>query len=146
MTVLLVLAFAGHLGGVVDSAACYALRVDPWSGPPFPWHVPAIIRLSIDSTHPGGGALAPDLRAAGARRDKPMPGFPKWERKVAGPGADSVVLTWSDGFTGIQVRALVARDIFRGRAQSFTDVIGEPRATASVTGLRTGCPASLAGS
>jgi hypothetical protein len=145
MAVLLVLVLAGHLGSLADSATCYALRVDPWSGPPFPWHVPPIIRLSIDSTHPGRGALAPDLSTAGARRDKPMPGFPKWERNVAGAGADSVVLTWSDGFTGIRVHALVASDIFRGRAQSFTDVMGEPRATASVIGLRTRCPASLAG-
>ena len=142
---LLTFVLSRQLGGSADSATCYALRTDPWSGAPFPWHVPEIVRLSVDTTHPGHGALAPDLDPGGARRDGPMRGFPNWERVASQAGADSIVLTWSDGFTGIRLRALIGHDVFRGHAQSFTDVVGAPRAAAAVTGFRTRCPASLAG-
>ena len=145
VSAFLVFALSALLGGSTDSATCYALRTDPWSGAPFPWHVPGIVRLSIDTTQPGRGALAPDLDRAGARRDGPMPGFPKWERVASQGSADSIVMSWSDGFTGIRLRALIGHDVLRGRAQSFTDVVGAPRATAAVTGFRTRCPASLAG-
>ena len=145
MSGLLIFALSGLLGSSADSAICYALRTEPWSGAPFPWHVPGIVRLSVDTTRPGRGALAPDLEPAGARRASPMPGFPKWERVSSQAEADSIVFTWSDGYTGIQMRALIGHDVLRGRAQSHTDVMDAPRATAAVTGFRTRCPASLAG-
>ena len=144
MTGLLIFALSGLLGGPADSATCYALSAEPWSGAAFPWSVPAIVRLSVDTAHLGRGALAPDLDPAGGRRASPMRGFPKWERVASQPGADSIVLTWLDGYTGIHLRALAGNGVLRGRAESFTDVMGAPRATASVTGFRTRCPASLA--
>lgn len=147
MTVALILALVARLGSSADTAICYALRTEPWRGSSFSWRVPAVVRLGADTARSGGGALAPDLESLGARRALPMRGYPKWERMANRAGVDSIVLTWSDGYTGIRLRAAVSGETLRGEAESFTDVVGwgAPHAKASVTGRRMACPAALAG-
>jgi hypothetical protein len=147
MTVALILALVARLGGSADSATCYALHTEPWGWPSFSWRVPAVVRLGVDTARPGGGRLTPDLESLGARRAPPMRGYPKWERVANGAGVDSVVLTWSDGYTGVRLRAAVSSETLYGEAESFTDVVGwgAPHAKAAVTGRRMACRAARAG-
>ena len=143
MVLGVILLLAARLDVADSGAVCYALRVEPWSLPGYATlRLPDTVRLSRGPTA-HGGALRPELGrgAVFGGQGRPFPGTPNWRRA----GADSLTLRWSDGFTGVVLRARVRGDSLSGRAETFTDVRGSPQASAAVSGGRAACPGARAG-
>lgn len=123
---------------------CFVLRVGEWShaftsGMPGAHAAPAVIRLdSLPVTFPLPGAmrtLRPQIAAIAASR---RPWDPGWRLT----SADSVQLSWSTGFVGLQVDLAVRADTLSGWALARHDAVRiSPRAP--VTGWRVPCPPSL---
>jgi hypothetical protein len=120
-------------------AGCYALDLGRWSPPlgrdSIFYAVPRRIVLDTAPTDRGRGwRVSPNIRYPNARV---FPGTPRWEVR-----ADTVVLTWSNGFTPTIVKLLPRGTLLAGDAVALTDVhfTGEPpRPRAPVTIRRQEC-------
>jgi hypothetical protein len=55
-------------------------------------------------------------------------------------GADSLVVLWSSGFSGVEMRFGMAADTLLGYAEVFSDVPGTPRPRTTVTASPFECP------
>lgn len=54
-------------------------------------------------------------------------------------GADTVHLSWSTGFYGLQAALIARGDTLQGRAYSHSDVLSEPGQIAPITAVRVAC-------
>lgn len=122
---------------------CYDLEIGSWSRPvggdSLYYSPPGRIRL--DSLPAEGHFSDPT-----GYRVHPAPGSPpsihdhvSWKPT----GADSIVISWSTGFSGLQARMIREESLLRGQASTFTDVIPfEPR-TADVIARPVPCDAPM---
>lgn len=116
---------------------CYSVQVAEWSpglGSESRYHrLPSSIVLDTVRRGPGR-ILSPDIAYPGGSR---FPTTPRWEAN-----GDTLVLTWSNGFTPTIVR-LVAKDTeLMGDAVALTDVhhpIEPPRPRAKVVARKQAC-------
>ena len=117
---------------------CYALTVGPWSRPlrdSTHYVVPSRVHLDTARAERGPGwKLTPNIQYLGGSS---MRGFPSWSA-----GGDSVVLTWTNGFTPTVVTLHVRDSLLVGDAVALTDAryVGEPpRPRAPVSAVRRPC-------
>jgi len=132
---------AMSLGSV---AGCYALTLGPWS-PPTPSGSanrdpePAVFWLDTSRAFVGGGMYRvrsnSELLASQGRNFPPA-----WRLRKP----DSLIMSWSTGFTGVDYAFGVRGDSLIGTARAFTDVMSRPRPSASAVAIRVTCPPDLA--
>jgi hypothetical protein len=119
---------------------CFDVRLGKWSGS-FPSGAPADHQppssIRLDSAH-----LAERYRDSSYRRLEPNieafgnRGFaPAW-RITRG---DSLLLSWSNGFSGVVIVAAIGRDSLVGMGEAFTDYIGPKQPTVPVVLVRRPC-------
>lgn len=119
-------------------AGCYELSLGTWSRPlgvNAAYHkLPLTMRLDTVGAARGGWVLRPDIAYPSGNR---FPGTPRWTAT-----ADSVVLTWSNGFQSTLVRAarrhsgdLIGVAIVGSDANEF----GNDLPRAAVVARRTAC-------
>ena len=96
--------------------------------------VPRRLVLDTAVAARGGWRLMPNIQYP---NDRPFPGLPRWEVR-----GDSVVLSWSNGFTPTIIALRTRGTVLTGEAVALSDAhfIGEPpRPRASVTMRRQPC-------
>ena len=99
---------------------CYSLEVNPWELPLSPYQrPPERIQLSDEI---GKGPLARWRHVA-----RPVIPYGDtlrafWERV----GSDSVRVTWTDGFSSVQLDLQIGADSLHGTVSVFTDKLGAP--------------------
>ena len=130
---------------VARIAGCYAVELGPWSGSfpsgsPASHQPPPTIRLDTAqfveryASRVQHRQLAPPITVAGRQRVS----LGRW--RVAG---DTLVMSWSDGFSGVSLSLGLRPDSLRGGARAFYDVIGPVQPTAPVLLRRVVCPLGL---
>jgi hypothetical protein len=125
-------------------AGCYDLQLGPWLPAGAPTHGDSLglappPRVQLDTVASSEGREGSNSLVL-----RPAPGslpsihrFAYWSLL----GADSVVLSWSTGFYGLNARLAVGSDVLRGNAASHSDLIGEPGQSAEMTATRVSCRA-----
>lgn len=151
-----VLPVQGWLSASQEEAAtgCYAVRTAVWSRPltsgeRFLHAPPDTFRLyAVRGRDREGGGYAFEIGQTLVRPRKPRPPWLKtedlpsasWRRN----GADSVVVTWTNGFTGARLAWAEHGDSLTGRASWISDALGpEPHPSASVVVAPVPCPPHL---
>ncbi|MGH7476121.1 MAG: serine hydrolase [Longimicrobiales bacterium] len=129
------------------AVGCHVLELGSWApsfaearpGDTETMHVvPDTVRLFDRAGTHAAEAPNPLLRPRNSKESVPFR-HAYW-RPVA---ADSITLVWSTGFVGTAVELKREGDVWRGRANSFTDVMdGRPRPSAPATLRRIACSAA----
>lgn len=118
---------------------CYTLEIGSWAPAVHPGNAryqtpPELIRLSEEA---GKGMFAQGrflVRPVIPHGFKPS-AF--WQRR----GSDSLRITWTNGFAGVQLHLQIEADSLHGTARTFTDVPGgPPPPQADVVARRATCP------
>jgi hypothetical protein len=120
---------------------CYALTLGTWNRPVERWqHVPAVIQLdTVREVRDHGDSRGPMvMRPSIYEGPRPRATWTKIS-------ADSIELSWSNGFVSEHVRAGIGADSLSGIIEAFSDFTesGEITRSAKVTGIRTICPEKL---
>src|SRR2546428_2094402 len=138
---------AASIGALTDPPAqstglpvCYSVRLGTWSGPNPSWTPPSAFMLDtvpvIDDSTPKRRARHTFLvRPESPGRPLPQWLKPRWWRSAR----DSLLVSWSNGFSGLQLQLTQDGDSLRGVAQTFTDVIGPMHPSAPVSAVRMPC-------
>ncbi|MCR4341547.1 MAG: hypothetical protein NUW01_16840 [Gemmatimonadaceae bacterium] len=119
-------------------AGCYELSLGSWSRPlgvNATYHkLPSSVRLDTVGAARGGWVLRPDIAYPYGNR---FPGTPRWTAT-----ADSVVLTWSNGFQSTLVRVARRRNgdlVGEAVVGSDANEFGNDLPRAAVVARRTAC-------
>lgn len=127
----------------VEQGTCYTAHIGEWTpaAQPSPRQRPPEVFELLDEVatgmfDQGKTVVRPVIDAAA-----PYSGQPRayWSR----PSADSLVVTWTNGYEGVRLRLRAGEmDTWTGQASIMTDVIiaGRPRPTAPVDLERVACP------
>lgn len=98
---------------------------------------PGLVRFTDSASWQAGSAphsfvLVP---GAGVRRRRSLPRFASW---TPGDSATEVWLSWSDGYVGVNITAVIGHDSLAGHGYSYTDAQALT-AHVPVTGIRVPC-------
>jgi hypothetical protein len=124
------------------TVGCYALELGPWSGPftsGYPSHHRPPAELELDSAVNRLQYSESGIPVSRRLRSRPTL---TWATFYAGwhlVGDDSLVVSWSTGFTGLELRLGLAPDTLGGVAEAFHDRCLRCEPTAPVTAWRIPC-------